>query len=119
MPQMHRAEQQILIDKVKHAMLRLYGERLSGLILYGSYARQDFNEASDIDFLVLLNREDLDYGEEIQRIVKVIYPMMLDHDIIISCLPSTLGRWNTERSFFFERIKKDGVPIWMKKSYVS
>jgi predicted nucleotidyltransferase len=116
---MQIAEQQILIDEVKNAMLKLYGERLSGLILYGSYARQDFDEASDIDFLVLLNREELDYGKEIQRIVKVIYPLMLDHDIIISCLPSTLTRWNTEHSFFFERIKKDGVPIWMKKSYES
>jgi uncharacterized protein len=116
---MQRAEQQILIDEVKNAMLKLYGKQLSGIILYGSYARQDFDEESDIDFLVILDQQELDYGAEIQRIVKVIYPLMLDHDVIISCLPSTMRRWLTERSFFYDRIKKDGVPVWMKKSHES
>ncbi|MBX2928815.1 MAG: nucleotidyltransferase domain-containing protein [Saprospiraceae bacterium] len=66
----------------------MYGKRLSGIILYGSYARKDFDAESDIDFLVLLNQKQFDYAQEIRRITQVTYPMMLEHDIIISCLPS-------------------------------
>ena len=116
---LQNVEKQVLAEEVKNAMLELYGDRLSGIILYGSYARKDFNAGSDIDFLVLLDKTNLDYGEEIQRITKVVYPMMLDHDIIISCLPSPLDRWKLESSFFFDRVKKDGIPIWMKKSDAS
>lgn len=112
-------EKLALAGKMKEAMLNLYGNRLSGIILYGSYARGDFQTTSDIDFLIILDKERLDYAEEISRMTKVIYPMMLDHDIIISFIPSPLKRWKSEKSFFFDRIKKEGIPIWMKESNAS
>lgn len=96
-------------------MLSLYGKRLSAVILYGSFARKDYDTESDIDFLVLIDKKSMDYGEEIQRITKVVYPLMLDHDIIISCLPSSLDRWLSEKSFFYDQVKKDGIPIWTRK----
>ena len=105
--------------EMKEAMLKLYGNRLSGIILYGSYARGDFQATSDIDFLIILDKKRLDYAEEISRMTKVVFPMMLDHDMIISFLPSPLKRWKSERSFFFDRVKKEGIPIWMKESNAS
>lgn len=112
---MQPTAQQALVDDMREAMLELYGSRLSSLILYGSYARADFHAESDIDFLVVLDKPELDYGEEVHRIAKVIYPLMLDHDIIISCLPSPLPRWQTEQSFFFDQIKKDGIALWTRE----
>ena len=113
------AERQLLITQLRDALLALYGQRLSGLILYGSYARKDFDAESDIDFLVLLDQKQFDYAQEIRRITQVTYPMMLEHDIIISCLPSPLDRWRSESNFFFDQVKKDGIAIWTRNSNAS
>ncbi len=43
-----------LSQDVKQALTELYGERLDRVILYGSYARGDFHNESDVDFLVVL-----------------------------------------------------------------
>ncbi len=44
---------------VKSELQTLYGKRLAKLILYGSYARGDQHEGSDIDFLVVLKDDDI------------------------------------------------------------
>lgn len=41
-------------------MKRYYGERLAKIVLFGSYARGDFNEESDVDYLVVLDYEKTD-----------------------------------------------------------
>lgn len=38
-------------------MRMLYGRQLHSIILYGSYARSDFNEESDVDLLLLLEKD--------------------------------------------------------------
>ena len=46
---------QRLLRKLKHGLIQLYGERLKGVYLYGSYARGDFQEGSDLDVMVILS----------------------------------------------------------------
>jgi len=45
---------QDLLRQVKERLCAVFGARLKGVVLYGSYARGDSTEDSDIDFLVLL-----------------------------------------------------------------
>ena len=47
------------IDEIKI----IYGMHLRKIILYGSYARGDFTENSDIDLMILLDISDLDIKE--------------------------------------------------------
>ena len=44
-----------LLKELKEGLNRLYGERLKGLYLYGSYARGDYKEGSDLDILLVLD----------------------------------------------------------------
>ena len=43
------------LRELKTALIELYGERLRGVYLYGSYARGDYHVDSDVDVLVALN----------------------------------------------------------------
>ena len=50
----------------------LLGDRVKKIILYGSYARGDFNKNSDIDIMILtdLNEKEIeDYRDKISDIV--------------------------------------------------
>jgi predicted nucleotidyltransferase len=40
-----------IIKEVKETLEEIYGERLKGVILYGSHARGYAEEGSDIDFI--------------------------------------------------------------------
>ena len=52
------------LQELKAALISLYGERPEGVYLYGSYARGDFTEDSDIDVLLVL-KGDVKPGAEI------------------------------------------------------
>ena len=49
----------------KSLLTDLYGNRLSKLILFGSYARVEAREDSDIDFLVVLKDKEISVFKEI------------------------------------------------------
>ncbi|GAB4464966.1 MAG: hypothetical protein Kow0070_27150 [Anaerolineales bacterium] len=61
------------LQKCKDALAKCYGERLKGVILYGSMARGEATAASDIDLLVLLE-PPLDYFAELWNLIDMLYP---------------------------------------------
>lgn len=55
--------------------LETLGILSSTIVLYGSYARGDWNEWSDIDLIVVSeNFRNLGYWERIDKLVEAIYP---------------------------------------------
>jgi predicted nucleotidyltransferase len=55
--------------------------------LYGSVARKQADQSSDIDLLVLLN-QPFDYFRKLRQIVDLLYPIQLESDRLISALPA-------------------------------
>jgi uncharacterized protein len=81
------APQNRILVKCKKTLAQTYGERLKGVILYGSMARKQASPTSDIDLLVLL-APPLDYFAELRRIVDVLYPLQLESNHLISAKPA-------------------------------
>lgn len=48
------ASVQMILSKYVDELEKIYGTYLKSVILYGSYARGDFSEDSDIDIMILL-----------------------------------------------------------------
>ncbi len=44
-----------LLEQYTKLLQKIYGKHLKTVILYGSYARGDYREDSDIDIMILLN----------------------------------------------------------------
>ena len=101
-----------LILKETHTALKnIYGERLAKVILFGSYARGEQTQESDIDLLVVLNDAQLAGGKEIRFINDSIFNIALKHNISISAHPVSANRFETESNFFFKRIKTEGKTL--------
>ena len=49
-----------LLDQYTEILQKIYGKHLKKVILYGSYARGDYRDDSDIDIMILLDLSDMD-----------------------------------------------------------
>lgn len=80
------------------------------LILYGSYARGDYNNESDIDLLILIDKENITRNDKI-KITYPLYDIELVTGIIIS--PKVYSRkfWQTEHKVtpFYENVNREGI----------
>ena len=96
---------------VKEQLQLLYGDRLAKVILYGSYARGDFHEESDIDFLIVLKDKEVEVGKELRFMNERFFNLILDKGIHISHHPTSLDRLETSQFLFYKNVRKEGVEI--------
>lgn len=75
-----------LITEFRQALEKIYGDKLINLVLYGSQARGDATEDSDIDIMVIL-KSPVSPGDEIFRMGEVKNQINLKYDQLISVLP--------------------------------
>ena len=82
------------------------------VILYGSYARGQNNKQSDIDILILVDRDKISYSEE-QKIKYPLYDLEFETGLIISPLIFSRNDWETRHAItpFYKNVKKDGVQL--------
>lgn len=94
---MKRLDKTSLTDMERRAV-KAAAERLrmqfpvDRVILFGSTARGDRDEHSDIDLLILTSRP-LHWKEE-KAIVEVLFDIGMEHDVIFSPLFASTGEWD-------------------------
>mgnify|MGYP005751542597 FL=1 len=92
----------------------IYKSALKAVILYGSYARGDYTEDSDVDILILVDMAEDEIGKSRERLSSLTYDFNEVHDLKI--MPEVIG----EKQFaywlpvypFYQNIEKDGVSIY-------
>lgn len=62
----------------------VYGNDIFEIVLYGSYARGDFAEDSDIDIVAVVHGSRLDLQEKLKQVWDVSAELGLENDIVVS-----------------------------------
>lgn len=102
----------ILIE-FNNQVRKILGNRLKKVILYGSYARGDYNEKSDVDLMLLT---DLTF-EEIERyrddISDIAFDIELETGIIISPVIKNIDNYNSRINIipFYKNVQMEGVVL--------
>jgi uncharacterized protein len=99
-----------IVALVKQWFLEQYQENLEQLILYGSQARGDAQEYSDIDVLVVL-KQAFNYREEIERTSQFIADLSLEYDTVISRAFISVQRFQEENSPFLLNVRREGISL--------
>lgn len=82
------------------------------IIIYGSKARGDFIEESDIDLLFIT---DKDIPRTIKtQISDIIYNYELANDIVVSAIFIAESEFNEKVSLFLIKVKKEGIILWSR-----
>ncbi len=100
-----------LAVEFKHRLIELYGSRFNKLILFGSYARGDFREDSDVDFMVVLNDEKVAGGREVGYLSPSVSKLSLRYSKLISILPTSWFRFTDSKLPFYQEVRKDAIEI--------
>ncbi len=93
--------------------LRLvYGEFLDEVILYGSYARGEQTEDSDVDIAILLKPGNTE--EMHDKMLDLVVDYELDLALTLSVVPIEYESYQQWRRIlpFYKNIEKEGVVIW-------
>jgi predicted nucleotidyltransferase len=97
-----------VVAELRKELEVLYGRRFRDLLLYGSYARGDQREGSDLDLLLLLDGP-VETGREILRIEPIAWPLSLDSGIVLSVLPVSHEAYQKGETSFLRIIRKDAM----------
>ncbi len=97
---------------VTDIMKRHYGDRLAKIILFGSYARGDFDEESDVDYLIVLNEENVSPFIEVTATSGTRNAYYLETFIAISAVVVSLSQFLTSNRIFYREVRRDGKCIY-------
>jgi uncharacterized protein len=90
-----------------------YPHQIRKVALFGSKARGDSDADSDVDILIIVNKDD----RYLRRgIIDMASDFSLEYDILLS--PRVIGeqRWKTRQDFgLYRNIARDALPISMEE----
>jgi len=97
------------MKELKAGLVRIYGDRLKAVYLYGSYARGDYRPGSDVDVMILLS-DYKNYWEELRRFTNLASDISLDYDVTVSRLIMKEIQWKESDMPVLRNIHKEGLP---------
>ncbi len=106
------AKVQNIVREFERRLSAHYGERLVKLVLYGSQARGDAEEASDIDVLVVL-QEPFSFEAERLAIGDIAYDLSSANGVLISCAVESADRFDDEtyKTPFLRNVRREGIAL--------
>ncbi len=101
-------EIQPILKEFKEETARLYKKKLKSVILYGSWARGNATDDSDIDLAIVLDG-DIAAGREIDRMIDIITEINLKYGVLISVYPVSEKDYASVNSPLLLNLRKEGV----------
>ena len=93
-------------------LTEVYGELLKEIILYGSYARGDQSEESDVDIALIL--DGLPTPVMTEEMTRRTAAKELESGKVLSVLDIQADKYNTWKRVlpFYQNIEKEGIVLW-------
>lgn len=100
-----------ILCKLKKGLIAIYGNQLSAVYLYGSYARGEAHPPdSDTDVMIVLKGE-FDYWEMDKRSSELVAALSLEHDVLISTKLASERQYANSGMPLYINMRREGVAV--------
>ena len=99
-----------ILKEIKRYLKERYGNKIKKVILYGSYARGEATEDSDVDVLIVVS-DDLD-PKVVRRSLEPLIGEFYVRDLeIVTIFPVRESDFEHKQSDFLINVRKEGIPV--------
>lgn len=99
-----------LVEKVKARLHERYGDGIKRVILYGSHARGEATEDSDVDVLVLTD-PSLKRSEVRKSLSDLLFDMLMDEGELVSVIVVPEDFFDNHDLPFMLNVREEGVTV--------
>lgn len=102
------------LEKYTSELKKIYKDKLEKVILYGSYARGDYTEDSDVDIMILLSISDMEIKNYRELLSELTYDFNTNYDIDIKPIAKNkdeFTKWINAYPFY-ANIQREGVELF-------
>ena len=91
----------------------LLGDYLDSVIVYGSYARGDYSEFSDVDVMILVSLTENQIKEIFDQISDLAFDYLMKHEIDISPVIINTDHFNywADNLPYYRNVRDEGVRL--------
>ena len=107
-------ENRVLLERYIEELRKIYGNHLKQIILYGSYARGDYRDDSDIDLMVLVDLPEEETDRYSDELSEVGFEYNVSYGIWIMPVVKNIEHfqdWCGEYSFY-NNVMKEGISLY-------
>ena len=99
-----------LVNEVKEFLIEQYDDRIKQVIVYGSFARGEATDDSDVDVAVIVD-DDLNIEAVEAKLNDFLFNILLERNELISVFAIPESIFENYRSPFILNTREEGVPI--------
>lgn len=105
---------QSLLPQYLTEIQKIYGTHLKSVILYGSYARGDYTEDSDIDIMILVDLPDEKLDSYLDSLSELGFRYNVEHDVWIMPIVKNIEHFQywVLTYPFYKNVQKEGVTLY-------
>lgn len=103
----------VIIKEMVEAYRKVYGPDIQSIILYGSYARGDYDDQSDIDLAAIVYGRRADLQDKLTKVWDRASDIGMAHDAVISPVVIPLDEFMKYRDKlpYYRNIEKEGKKV--------
>ena len=108
-----KKEVETVVSTLALQIKTVLGNKLTSVILFGSYARGDFEEGSDVDVMVLIDAPHDSINDYWNDVADIAFELGWEHGLLISPVIQSSEIFNKYKnaSGFFKNVLVEGVSI--------
>ena len=89
----------------------LFGDKLYDIMLFGSYARGDYDDESDVDIMIILDMSKEETNQFLDGICRIASDLSLEHNAHITPVIQSKEKYELHKQTygFYRNIEMEGV----------